>query len=401
MRNFDHVPSNITQEHIRDSVIEYKIHQIKHPYKDSTDYDVIIDDRPYPPVAIMGIASSLAAESKEYPSLKGGEGTECFNRWSELGFKIVPKSTHVGQKAVRQKPRSWIDCLEVLKYKEKLGYDPRELFSLCLRHRPDYTLNNYLGISASGKASGGSHKFIWSVRDDFSRVEVGFKVKGVGLYLVVDSTDVSFVEGVKEALSSKLKEPFVWPDPQVGKYYRAFVINLETPGQYQSVIDWLSSDDGVNKGLSKLRVSKSAKFKSERPDLFEASSDTAVLEKNTTKLLKEGLDEKPRGNPNPERSDPRESKGAFKRDPEVIAWVKQRANGICELCETDAPFLDKYGNPFLEVHHIIPLADKGPDKVDNAVALCPNCHRECHHGANATSLSKSLTEKLSHQISVA
>ena len=79
------------------------------------------------------------------------------------------------------------------------------------------------------------------------------------------------------------------------------------------------------------RASKSSKLKSERSDLFETSSDTAVLEKNTTKLLKEGLDEKPLGNPSPECSDPRESKGAFKRDPEVIAWFKQRANGLCEL----------------------------------------------------------------------
>ena len=338
----------------------------------------------------MGIASSLADMSKEYPSLKGGEGTQCFNRWSELGFKIVPKDTHIGQKAVRQEPRFWTDCLEVLKYKEKLGYDPRELFSLCLRHRPDYTLNNYLGISAFGKASGGSHKFIWSVRDDFSRVEVGFKVKGVGLYLVVDSTDSFFVESVKKTLSSKLREPFVWPDPQVGKSYRAFVINLETPGQYQSVIDWLSSEKVPNTRRLSFQDSKTAKLKSEKPELFEPTSDNEKLVTNTSILIEEGLDEEPAGNPNPERSDPRENKGAFKRDPEVIAWVKQRAGGICELCEKEGPFLDKDNQPFLEVHHIVPLADSGSDTTDNAVALCPNCHRECHHGTNTNELAEIL-----------
>ena len=90
VRSFDSISPNITPGIIRAAVQEYVIHQINHPYKGSTDYDVIIDDRPYPPVAIMGIASSLADESKEYPSLKGGEGTQCFQRWSELGFKIVP-----------------------------------------------------------------------------------------------------------------------------------------------------------------------------------------------------------------------------------------------------------------------------------------------------------------------
>ena len=394
MRSYDSISKNITQEIVRDAVVEYTIHQIVHPYKDSTDYDIIIDDRPYPPVAIMGIASSLAEKSKEYPSLKGGEGTQCFQRWSELGFKIVPKGTHVGQKALRHEPRSWTDCLEVLKYKENLGYDPRELFSLCLRHRPDYSLSNYLGISASGKTSGGSHKFIWSVRDNFSKVEVGFKVKGVGLYLVIDSTDSFFVERVKKALSAKLKEPFIWPDPQKGKSYRAFVINLVTPGQYESVIEWLSSVGDINKGQSRLRASKSAKLRSEKPELFELTSDSEKLGTNASRLLEEGLDEEPAGNPSPERSDPREGKGAFKRDPGVIAWVKQRANGLCELCEKEAPFRDRNKQPFLEVHHVFPLADNGPDTIENAVGLCPNCHRECHHGTDVEVLREYLLEKL-------
>jgi 5-methylcytosine-specific restriction protein A len=34
----------------------------------------------------------------------------------------------------------------------------------------------------------------------------------------------------------------------------------------------------------------------------------------------------------------------------------------------------------LEVHHKIRLADGGFDTVENAIAVCPNCHRQCHHG---------------------
>ena len=123
----------------------YAIHQIDHPYKDSTDYDVIIDDRPYPPVAIMGIASTLAEGTEEYPRLRGGEGTPCFKKFDELGFKIVQKGTHQGIKASRNNPRSWPDCWEVLDYKQR-GYDPTELFSLCLRIRSDYTLSKYLEV---------------------------------------------------------------------------------------------------------------------------------------------------------------------------------------------------------------------------------------------------------------
>ena len=56
----------------------------------------------------------------------------------------------------------------------------------------------------------------------------------------------------------------------------------------------------------------------------------------------------------------------------------RRADGICELCEFDAPFENKKGKPYLEVHHIIQLSKGGADRVDNAAALCPNCHRKMH-----------------------
>lgn len=66
------------------------------------------------------------------------------------------------------------------------------------------------------------------------------------------------------------------------------------------------------------------------------------------------------------------------RDPLVAEYAKRKANGICRLCNQPAPFHDRYGDPFLEVHHIVPLADDGPDTIDNVVALCPNCHRKMH-----------------------
>lgn len=77
---------------------------------------------------------------------------------------------------------------------------------------------------------------------------------------------------------------------------------------------------------------------------------------------------------------------AFERDPKVVRWVLDRAKGTCEHCGKPAPFLDKWKEPFLEVHHVIPLAEGGPDTVENARALCPNCHREAHHGIEKESL---------------
>lgn len=71
----------------------------------------------------------------------------------------------------------------------------------------------------------------------------------------------------------------------------------------------------------------------------------------------------------------------FARSPAVVAEVLRIAAGRCELCEGAAPFLRADGSPYLEVHHVLTLAEGGADTVDNAVALCPTCHRLLHHAA--------------------
>ncbi|WP_369063310.1 HNH endonuclease [Burkholderia gladioli] len=71
----------------------------------------------------------------------------------------------------------------------------------------------------------------------------------------------------------------------------------------------------------------------------------------------------------------------FIRNPDVVAKVLIRADGRCEKCHCEAPFRRRTdGSPYLEVHHIRRLADDGEDTVENAQALCPNCHRESHFG---------------------
>ena len=71
----------------------------------------------------------------------------------------------------------------------------------------------------------------------------------------------------------------------------------------------------------------------------------------------------------------------FKRNPDVVADVLINANGFCQKCNKAAPFVKrKDGTPYLEVHHKLKLADGGDDTVENAIALCPNCHRKMHFG---------------------
>nr|WP_243454278.1 HNH endonuclease signature motif containing protein [Oceanisphaera pacifica] len=71
----------------------------------------------------------------------------------------------------------------------------------------------------------------------------------------------------------------------------------------------------------------------------------------------------------------------YKRNPDVVIEVLERAKGNCELCQKPAPFKRKRDlTSYLEVHHIKQLAQGGDDTVENAIALCPNCHREQHFG---------------------
>jgi 5-methylcytosine-specific restriction endonuclease McrA len=72
----------------------------------------------------------------------------------------------------------------------------------------------------------------------------------------------------------------------------------------------------------------------------------------------------------------------FNRNPDVVAETLYFAEGKCQRCGNEAPFIRlSNAQPYLEVHHRIPLAEGGDDTVANAIALCPNCHREMHHGS--------------------
>lgn len=81
----------------------------------------------------------------------------------------------------------------------------------------------------------------------------------------------------------------------------------------------------------------------------------------------------------------------FVRDPAVAEYAKRRANGRCDLCGKDAPFMDTQNKPYLECHHIVWLANGGSDTIENACALCPNCHRKMHIVGAKGDVKKLLT----------
>jgi 5-methylcytosine-specific restriction protein A len=121
------------------------------------------------------------------------------------------------------------------------------------------------------------------------------------------------------------------------------------------------------------------------------TADPEELGKSVRSLLKSGQIPPPDGNRKPTRV--RRQAAAYLRDPRVVAYVLQQANGRCELCN-EISFYREDGSVYLEVHHVKPLADNGPDTEDNAVALCPTCHRKCHYASDKHEHIKLLRKKV-------
>jgi len=127
----------------------------------------------------------------------------------------------------------------------------------------------------------------------------------------------------------------------------------------------------------------------EKP-LPTSSELESVSQKSRKQLQKKSLEElKELASTAHRTPSKRQATGAqYIRDEAVAVYVKQAANGFCDLCNNEAPFTDKAGRPFLENHHVIPLAEGGDDTISNAVALCPNCHRKMHSLKRKADISK-------------
>lgn len=126
---------------------------------------------------------------------------------------------------------------------------------------------------------------------------------------------------------------------------------------------------------------------------FEAyipTASTPLLNERVVQLRLRPLGKPPLGQASPKSVTTTTS--IFVRDPAVKRWVLHACDGYCEGCKAPAPFKGMDGYPYLEVHHVVPLSALGSDRISNAVALCPNCHRRCHFGADRDEFKLQLYE---------
>jgi 5-methylcytosine-specific restriction enzyme A len=88
-------------------------------------------------------------------------------------------------------------------------------------------------------------------------------------------------------------------------------------------------------------------------------------------------------------------RNVYQRSRDVRNYVLARANGNCEGCALPAPFFRLDGNAYLEPHHLRRLSDGGPDHPAHVIALCPNCHRRIHFGADGHTYNATLIAAMS------
>ena len=148
----------------------------------------------------------------------------------------------------------------------------------------------------------------------------------------------------------------------------------------------------------KARIRKALEAKGFQPSPdYTPTADERELQQRVSKLRKKQITTPPKGQDKPTTVTTTSS--TYVRDPLVKAWVLQNSKGQCEGCGSAAPFAGDDGEPFLESHHVRWLADGGSDKITNAVALCPNCHRRCHLGADRKEFTKGLYVKILRLVS--
>ena len=87
-------------------------------------------------------------------------------------------------------------------------------------------------------------------------------------------------------------------------------------------------------------------------------------------------------------------RNVYQRSRDVRNYVLARAQGKCEGCGTAAPFFRQDGTPYLEPHHLRRVSDGGPDHPAHVIALCPNCHRRVHAGADGGTYNAKLNENM-------
>lgn len=85
--------TQVTRQDVLNAISVLRVSN-KSPFRPSTKYDLVFEELPYPPKAVLGLAAERSCGRPLTPKdFKGGADSLCFRVLTSLGFSISPKKT--------------------------------------------------------------------------------------------------------------------------------------------------------------------------------------------------------------------------------------------------------------------------------------------------------------------
>lgn len=247
--------------------------------------------------------------------------------------------------------------------------------------------NQFKGQRQHGISTPASESFIFIFTDPDSE-EYGYSDRFLDNGLFVYSGegqvgDMTMDGGNERILNHRENGDSLYIFEKVGEQNGADVVTYD--GEYEYVDHYWErapDDNGEMRDAIRFKLAPAGGIETEL-DAEEASG-----------LSLEELFERAKESERGEVSTTSSSSGeSYTRSDLVRDFALRAAEGICQGCEEEGPFVDKDGERFLEVHHLYRVSDGGVDEPENVIAICPNCHREVHYGRYGDELNNSLIEK--------
>jgi hypothetical protein len=374
------IPEGINAADVIEAAALFSSKSVSHDFHKSEKFDVIVQGKRFPPKAILGLAAMRIFGAPLKPSdFSGGEDSQCFKLLRSLGFEVL----------LKELPSAWIfqgnpdqfDIEGFLADSEEVEWAVRQK-----HYAPMMKVGQIVFLwKAAGKRKEQSGIVAVSeivtepreVDEDSDARKFWRTDQTIGPLLRVRLKLRKRFLGENVLAATSLAESVSLSDLPI--FALRTSTNYPLNRSHYEALTQLTSGGG-----SQIAVSEK-----ELAELFAPESDPEKLDQKVRRIKSLRELPKPDGAINPLRTT--RSVELIERKPLVKAWVLREANGVCQLCEQIGPFTDSEGQPFLEVHHIKPLAENGEDSVRNAVALCPNCHRRCHYGSDKQEIAVKLT----------
>jgi len=176
-------------------------------------------------------------------------------------------------------------------------------------------------------------------------------------------------------LSERVSDPNRKPEPRMG---------------HEFISKWLNRGDRIFIGTDGINIFACKLDTTTFSDLeFDAASE-AILDRVDDTYLDDAIKKAP-------LAPTKISKvtNGYKRSRIIVQKAKRRSKYVCDFPKCGWPgFKKEGGGKFIEVHHIIPLAEKGFDTMDNVAALCPECHRKQHYSSSKLTLRSTLLSEI-------